>query len=179
MFILYNLVVNKNQYGSNRMTTILDGLLKEDNILSIIKDYINFVGDLDYFGEAANEPGSTIITITANIPGENPVNFSFDYRDNLMFAASTVNTLKNQKDPSIILLNPDGSKTFYIKKGAYTSFDVYSNTGDTEEQINKANNIKRHFTLGNYIKSKQDSTLESFNNLDENTLKIISQLIKE
>lgn len=180
LFTLYNLIINKNNYGADRMTTILDGLLKEENSLSLIKDYLDFVGNLDYFGQVSRDPQSSIITVTADIPGKESVNFQIDYRDNLISASQNVNTLRNQKEPSIILIDSDGHKTFYIKEGAYRAYDLYPELGDSGNQrINRLNNLKRNFVLGGYIKSKIDTTLKSLNSLDDNTLNTIQTLIQE
>lgn len=48
-FMIYNIIVNQNRYGSDRLTTIFKpfiGLVKEG---SIIKKYFQKVGELDYF----------------------------------------------------------------------------------------------------------------------------------
>lgn len=47
-FMLYNLVVNKNKFGSDRLTTLFGnflGIIKND---SIIKSFMKYVGDLDF-----------------------------------------------------------------------------------------------------------------------------------
>jgi len=49
-FAIYNLIVNKNQYGSDRLTKIFEGFIKEfdskgDNI---INRYLKYVGEHDY-----------------------------------------------------------------------------------------------------------------------------------
>lgn len=48
-FFLYNLVVNNNMFGSDRLTTIFGDFLLEDSD-SIILKYQKTVGDSDYFG---------------------------------------------------------------------------------------------------------------------------------
>lgn len=46
---LYNLIVNKNMFGSDRLTTIFSDILREDDS-SIILKYQKLVGDSDYLG---------------------------------------------------------------------------------------------------------------------------------
>ena len=47
ILMLYNLAVNKNQYGAERLTTIFKVCKKPNNI---INQYLNYIGDLDYSG---------------------------------------------------------------------------------------------------------------------------------
>lgn len=49
-FFLYNLVTNKNNYGSDRMTTLFSTFLDENKEASVILNYEQFIGDSDYSG---------------------------------------------------------------------------------------------------------------------------------
>lgn len=49
-FFLYNLVTNKNNYGSDRMTTLFSTFLSENSDPSIILNYEQFVANSDYSG---------------------------------------------------------------------------------------------------------------------------------
>lgn len=181
MFILYNLIINKNNYGAERMTSVLDGLVKSNNSLSFINKFLEFEGNIDYYGEVSREPDSNIITVTASIPGKQNILFEINYIDNLATTASTVTTLKGQKDPSVVLLEADGSKTFYVRQnGSYIAKNIYPDLGDTgQERINRNNNLKKDYVLGGYLKSKIDMTLKNFSTLDETTLETIKQLMQE
>lgn len=45
-FILYNLYVNQNQYGSDRLTTLFKNAVANKG--SILEDYFKFIGNLDF-----------------------------------------------------------------------------------------------------------------------------------
>jgi hypothetical protein len=49
LFTYYNLIVNKNKYGSDRLTAIFEGFLRDDYNQSVMRDYFKFVGDSDYY----------------------------------------------------------------------------------------------------------------------------------
>lgn len=54
LFMLYNLIVNKNKYGEDRLTSIFEGFLKDDTKESIIKDLFKYIGESDYTLSNAN-----------------------------------------------------------------------------------------------------------------------------
>lgn len=47
-FMLYNIVTNQNQFGSDRLTTIFKAFLPKANANSIISDFFSYVGNLDW-----------------------------------------------------------------------------------------------------------------------------------
>jgi len=56
-FAIYNFIINKNQYGSDRLTKAFDVFLstfngKRDNI---INTYLDYVGKIDYEGKDITE----------------------------------------------------------------------------------------------------------------------------
>lgn len=176
LFVLYNLIVNKNEYGSDKMTTVIDGLLRNSNSLSIIKDYLSFVADVDYFGEI--EQNGDLIKITAKTPKET-IEFEINYKDNLYYCSPTVYSQKNEKDPSIILIDPKGNKHFRIKKNnSYVEENIFSsNEKSEEEDLSRIDSINKYYTLGGHLKSLNDLIIDKLNRFNYETLNTISDLI--
>lgn len=177
LFVLYNLIINKNNYGSDRMTGIMDGLLKQVNSLSIINDYLSFIGDIDYFGEI--ERKGDIITVTANVPNKNQIIFEFNYKDNLYYSSNQVYTTKNQKDPSYIFMDQNGMAQFFVKKdNQYKNQHIFSsNSESSEEDLERIDNINKYRTLGGHLKGINDLTIDMLHELNNNTLQALSNLI--
>lgn len=96
LFVLYNLVVNKNQYGSDRMTTLFDQFIQNNGQLSLIRKYLNYVGELDYSGKVEE--------------------LNINILDLMKAAAAIVNSEIGQKDPTIII-NTDSGPELRIKSG--------------------------------------------------------------
>lgn len=48
LFVLYNLIVNKNRYGEDKLTGIFEGFLKDDTKDSVIRDLFKYIGESDY-----------------------------------------------------------------------------------------------------------------------------------
>ena len=86
-FAVYNLIVNKNQYGSDRLTKIFEGFIKEfdnkgDNI---INRYLKYVGEHDYSEQEIDKM------------------MDFTAMDLFIAQARVVSSLKGQKDPVVIM----------------------------------------------------------------------------
>ena len=45
---MYNLIVNKNKYGSDRLTSLFQQYLDQNTGSNILTDYYKSVGELDY-----------------------------------------------------------------------------------------------------------------------------------
>lgn len=131
-FMLYNLIVHKNQYGSERMTALFTDYVDTYKGNNIIKRYLKHVGDLDY----ANE--------------ENILDFFIT--DALIATAKNVNSSKGRKEPVLLVNDPKvGAKYVHKKNFKYSDMDltiVPEITG--EELIDRQKRIKnklKHSTL--------------------------------
>ena len=112
LFILYNLIVNKNQYGSERMTELFEDFItdfenKHNQNESYIMKYFIALGNWDYYRNILN---SMLDTVTI--------------RDLLMKIAPTVrdNSVNNVKrsDPIIKVFTKDG--IIYYENIGYSSY---------------------------------------------------------
>ena len=175
MFVLYNLIVNKNQYGSDRMTTIFDYLVRNSKEFSIINKYLKFVGNLDYSDAATTNPQTEIgNTITSN---------DIHVMDFLVGAASTVKYEKGQEDPSYIINTNDGP-VFKIKKGrdSYESHDVLlpQISGESvDERLDRLWIRQAYFTLGGSFSNVVDELVNSIRNNSDKALDNLKDLLKK
>ena len=93
--MIYNLIVNKNNYGSDRMTTLLQGFVSDYNIrTSFIDRYLKHIGNIDKDKKVED--------------------FPYNLTDVLIATARSVNSEKNQKVP-MLLVNTDNGPVYKIK----------------------------------------------------------------
>lgn len=174
LFVLYNLIVNKDQYGSDRLTTLFDSFLQDFDSLSMIKDYLKYIGDLDYFGKITGDGDA----ITLSFGGKDTTFLLFDLE---RMAAPIVRSTTGQTDPTIIINSPEGPQ-LHTRSG----FD-YIQTGDLipaisgeslDGKLERIYNDKAYFVLGGSYKANVDRILESMGKLDESTINTIRDLQK-
>ena len=107
-FALYNLIVNKNQYGSDRLTKIFETFVKEFDMKgdNIINRYLKYVGDHDYSEAEIN----SVMNFTA--------------MDLFISQARVVSNLKGQKDP-VVIMYEDKVPVYYknVGYGRYEKMD--------------------------------------------------------
>lgn len=132
-FAIYNFIVNKNQYGSDRLTKAFEVFLNTFNGKkeSVISDYLEFIGQIDYDKQDIQ-----------NI-------FDINIYDMLMQSARVVDSYENSKALMVIK-----DMKYYIKTGskpgAYTEFGDVAETNNSytlQEQINKYMIRKSYYTL--------------------------------
>ncbi len=162
MFVLYNLVVNKNQYGSDRMTTLFDQFIRNSGQLSLIKEYLNYVGELDYNGTEDELQVSVL--------------------DLMKSAAAIVNSEVGQKDPTIIV-NTDSGPVLMIKQGGeYVRFSeivpkVYGETSD--EFLARIYNNNSYYVLGGVYSEVIDGQIQELRTITNRTLDTLNQLLRQ
>lgn len=162
LFVLYNLVVNKNQYGSDRMTTLFDQFIQNNGQLSLIRKYLNYVGDLDYFG--------TVAELNINI------------LDLMKAAAAIVNSEIGQKDPTIIV-NTDSGPELRIKSGrGYVKWQeiIPQVPGETQDEyLNRIYNHNSYFVLGGSYSDAIDRQVQNLRVITDQTLDTLNNLIRQ
>lgn len=162
LFVLYNLVVNKNQYGSDRMTTLFDQFIQNNGQLSLIRKYLNYVGDLDYSG--------TVAELNINI------------LDLMKAAAAIVNSEIGQKDPTIIV-NTDSGPELRIKSGReYVKWQeiVPQVPGETQDEyLNRIYNHNSYFVLGGSYSDAVDRQVQNLRVITDQTLDTLNNLIRQ
>lgn len=162
LFVLYNLVVNKNQYGSDRMTTLFDSFIQNNGQLSLIKKYLNYVGKLDYSGKVEE--------------------LNINILDLMKAAAAIVNSDVNQKDPTIIV-NTDAGPELRIKAGYnYTKWEdiVPRVPGETQDEtLQRIYNHNSYFVLGGSYSDAVDRQIQNIRVITSQTLDNINELIRQ
>lgn len=162
LFVLYNLVVNKNQYGSDRMTTLFDQFIQNNGQLSLIRKYLNYVGELDYSG--------TVAELNINI------------LDLMKAAAAIVNSEIGQKDPTIIV-NTDSGPELRIKSGReYVKWQeiVPQVPGETQDEyLNRIYNHNSYFVLGGSYSDAVDRQVQNLRVITDQTLDTLNNLIRQ
>ena len=162
LFVLYNLVVNKNQYGSDRMTTLFDQFIQNNGQLSLIKDYLNYVGELDYSG--------SVESLNINV------------LDLMKAAAVVVNSEIGQKDPTIIV-NTDSGPELRIKNGR--TYEKWSEIipqvpgESTDEYLNRIYNHNSYFVLGGSYSDAVDRQVQNLRIITDQTLDTLNSLIRQ
>ena len=170
LFQLYNLITNKNRYGSRRLTTLFDKIVQSDNS-ALINKYYKFLGDLDYSGNVrfdyesnANDDANTLVV---------------NYKDTLIQAAPFVKNTKSQKDP-YVYSQKDGVLTLFYRgaQGYYTPVNDYmqklpSETDDDYQE--RLINEKTYFVLGGQLSDALEQKIKTIQELSD-TNKIISYL---
>lgn len=174
LFVLYNLIVNKDQYGSDRMTTLFDTMVQSKNELSLINKYFKFVGDLDYNAKVSTSNG-----IQVEYDGKS---FGISVQDLMIRAAAIVNTAIGQKDPVIIVNTESGPEL--RKKVGYT-YDKWHEiipkiSGETkDEYLTRLYYHNSYFVLGGSYQDLIESQIKSLRNMDDNALATIKQLMQQ
>ena len=162
LFVLYNLVVNKNQYGSDRMTTLFDQFIQNNGQLSLIRKYLNYVGELDYFGKVEE--------------------LNINVLDLMKAAAAIVNSEIGQKDPTIIV-NTDAGPELRIKSGReYVKWQeiVPQVPGETQDEyLNRIYNHNSYFVLGGSYSDAVDRQVQNLRIINNQTLDTINDLIRQ
>ena len=172
LFVLYNLIVNKDQYGSDRMTTLFDTMVQSKNELSLINKYFKFVGDLDYNAKVSTSNG-----IQVEYDGKS---FGISVQDLMIRAAAIVNTAIGQKDPVIIVNTESGPEL--RKKVGYT-YDKWREiipkiSGETkDEYLTRLYYHNSYFVLGGSYQDLIESQIKSLRNMDDDALATIKQLM--
>ena len=112
LFILYNLIVNKNQYGSERMTELFEDFVtdfenKHNQNESYIMKYFRTLGNWDYYKNILKSMLDTV-TITDLLMKVAPI-----------VRANSINNVK-RSDPIVKIFTPDGIK--YYENTDYSNY---------------------------------------------------------
>lgn len=174
LFVLYNLLVNKNQYGSDRLTTLFDSFLQNSEQLSMIKHYLEYIGDLDYNGKVSGE--GDVITISYK---DNDTSVLLS--DLKRLAAPIVRSLSGQSDPTVIVNEEDGPKLYERSGYEYLSIGSLIPTiqGESlDQKLERIYNDKAYFVLGGSYKVLVDRLLQNLWQINNSTTSAIKDLQK-
>ena len=169
LFILYNLIVNKNQYGSERMTELFEDFItdfenKHNQNESYIMKYFRTLGNWDYYKNILN---SMLDTVTV--------------RDLLMKVAPTVraSSINNVKrsDPIIKVFTNEGVK--YYENIGYSSYEeipslLFSSDDETSREYKERQRNQYKYGFGlpymNYINNLIESLKSDNPTIVQNSL---------
>ena len=164
IFILYNLIVNQNQYGSERLTTLFRNLISTDSSLSLINDYLNYIGKLDYF--------------------ESVENLDIDYKQITIDSAPIVNSEYGHKEPFIKLQTEESGIVVKKRdKGQYVDYDIQllpkKSNENPDKLIQRTYINQNYFVLGGLYKLEIEELLRSIQNVNSSIMDSINQLINK
>lgn len=169
MFMLYNLIVHKNQYGASRLTALFESFV---NSKSLINDYLKWLGKMDYNGE---------VSLTETVSN----GLSLSYKDILISAAPVVKSKFGQNAEYIVLMNEDGIPSLLQNtggKGQYAEVSpiIQKYVGESEESfIERLQNNDEYFTLGGEYSDAVQRQIRALENLDNNTISYLNEWIKQ
>lgn len=181
-FILYNIAVNKNQYGADRLTTLFDKFITTEQS-ALLDRYLQWLGNLDFFGEV-------------QLDTDNPANFNdkyhqqlrtkgylleLSYKDSLIEAANIVSSTVGQWDPyikvnrenGVTLLRRDGGK--YVEEKGVISQKKGESINHYLDRINIYNS---YFVLGESFSENLSRQIREIANLGEHALDYINDFIQ-
>ena len=172
LFVLYNLLVNKNQYGSDRLTTLFDSFLQSSEQLSMIKQYLQYIGDLDYNSKVSGDNDVITISYKGN-------DTSVLLSDLKRLAAPIVRSLSGQSDPTVIINEEDGPRLY--EKSGYEYFSLGSliptvQGESLDQKLERIYNDKAYFVLGGSYKVLVDRLLQNLQQINNSTISAIKDL---
>ena len=162
-FALYNLVVNNNRYGSDRLTKAFENFINEFDRKgnSLINRYLSYIGEMDHKGDDVDEL------------------FNFTARDLFLAQAKPVSQLEGQTAPVVIKID-DGIPRYYMRKGyQYHEIPSMLPTISGESNLDRLSRFaaqRSFFLLGNPYSTYLAQVQMLLNS--ENPAAILSELIR-
>lgn len=173
-FMLYNILVNENQRGSDRLTAIFKPFIRLTGEDSLISQYFKKVGELDY-----NQANST----------EDLYNIGFNMKDALIKLARFTSTSEERtaKAPYIKQSNKNGEIVYKekLKSGGYKEISILpkktlSGDGDNMKRRQRQKDFRDYWVIQTPMYDAQmqlDSNMES-QNIEELIQALISYTSK-
>lgn len=159
-FMIYNLVVNKNNYGSDRMTTLLQEFVSETKS-NFLTRYLNHIGKIDY---------------------SQKVDIPYSLEDVLVATAKTVSSTYGHKEPMLIVSTENGPQLMIRDRYNYIKFDqlIPPISGEPKEQyLQRLTNRLEYGTLRVNYNSFIEESIKQLNNLDPKAITILNDLVRQ
>lgn len=181
LFMLYNLVVNKNQYGANRLTTLFDSFISRNQSMRLLSKYFDYLGNIDYFGVPRLDTDTEFDS--SKYSKDTPI-INLSYKDILISAAPTVRSTKGQTDPYLIQITDDGPVIMERVAGDYSPIQGFLHKGKNEDQnqyLERINNERSYFVLGGQFSDYLQNQLNTIQELkdEDNIISYINNFIRE
>lgn len=169
-FILYNLIINKNAYGADKLTTLFDTFLKSKTNVGLLNDYFEYVSKLDYESD-----------ISLDIENDlNSKNLIIGFEDSLISAAPIVRSQIGRKEPYILINRGDGLILMRRDKGQYEEVGPILNRQKNEtpdQYLERVNNFTNYYTFGKNFSGELSKQINEIIKLGENTISILNDFI--
>ena len=167
-FILYNLVVNKNGYGANRLTTLFDTFLKSGTSIDLLNEYFQYISKLDYESN-----------VSLDIDAEEG-DFVIGFEDSLISAAKIVSSTVGQRDPYIIVNRGEGPLLMKRDKGQYVpmGFILDKLKGESiNDYLDRVNNFNSYNTLGINFSNQLNRQINEIITLGDNAVARLNDFV--
>lgn len=167
-FILYNLVVNKNGYGADRLTTLFDTFLKSGTSIDLLNEYFSYISKLDYESN-----------VSLDIDAEEG-DFVIGFEDSLISAAKIVSSTVGQKDPYIIVNRGEGPLLMKRDKGQYVpmGFILDKLKGESiNDYLDRVNNFNSYNTLGINFSNQLNRQINEIITLGDNAVARLNDFV--
>lgn len=181
LFMLYNLIVNKNQYGASRLTTLFDAFISKKQYMRLLSKYFDYLGEIDYYGVPRLDTDTEFDS--SKYSKDTPI-INLSYRDIMISAASSVRSTKGQSDPYCILMTEDGPVIMERIGNSYQPIQGFLRKGQNEDQnhyLERVNNERSYFVLGGQFSDYLQNQLNTIQELEDsdNIISYINNFIRD
>lgn len=181
LFMLYNLVVNKNQYGASRLTTLFDAFISKNQSMRLLSRYFDYLGKVDYYGVPRLDTDMEFDS--SKYSKDTPI-LNLSYKDILVSAASNVRSTKGQTDPYCIQMTEDGPVIMERVGTSYQPIQGFLRKGQSEDQnhyLERVNNERSYFVLGGQFSDYLQNQLNTIQELkdSDNIISYINNFIRD
>lgn len=181
LFMLYNLVVNKNQYGASRLTTLFDAFISKNQSMRLLSKYFDYLGKVDYYGVPRLDTDTEFDS--SKYSKDTPI-INLSYRDIMISAASSVRSIKGQRDPYCIQMTEDGPVIMERIGTSYQPMQGFLRKGQSEDQnhyLERVNNERSYFVLGGQFSDYLQNQLNTIQELkdSDNIISYINNFIRD
>lgn len=171
LFALYNLVVNHDKYGNDRLTKFFDIMMGD--LSSIASKYLQWVGEADHNG-IVNGDGDYDVQVDVDDLLQNSAGIEFGWKHN---------------NPSYLKRQSNGTKSLYIRtSGKFKSYSsgkdtlpVLTSEGSKSDSgyIDREINMSQYNTLIGISTAERERVISELESLDENQqIEAIIQLLE-
>lgn len=181
LFALYNLIINRNQYGASRLTTLFDSFVHSNSSLHLLSRYLKQLGDIDFYGVPHLDTDQNFDS--NKYPQRTPI-INLSYKDIMISAAPNVRSTKGQTDPYVIQMTENGPVIMERSGRQYNVVQTLLKKGTSEDQdhyLERVNNYRSYFVLGGEFSDLLQMQLNTISELkdNDNIISYINNFIRD